>query len=172
MLMTYAIPALDCGLGIAIGNDAYIRTISVPIKTEHMLVEPFGEYYRYESENQYWKENTTNYGVGCGVFYKKPMRPTLDLLIGGRVAIYQQTANYDPKSSSSVENTSTSLGYTISPSLGSDWSVNEFVSVGIECGIRFNRYVSTIDYDNSSARDDQKGNSTQFDSKVWLRVYF
>ncbi|MDH5632610.1 MAG: hypothetical protein OEZ10_06385 [Gammaproteobacteria bacterium] len=174
--------ATDVGIGASINTteETSSYSISVPIRTSALLIEPDISFWSQESDstnNITGAETGMNYsytGIGVGLFARIPLTGAMDAYAGGRLGYFNIQSDYDYGVAGTL--TRETSGYSVGPAVGLGYAVNDSFSVSVQTGLYFNsgtddeESVSTTGVVTSSTSDNIENTSTI--SQIYLRMFF
>ena len=145
---------MQFGLGAGISSET--SSISVPIRTGNLLIEPELSYYSVEVEDSY---DQSGLGLGVGVYLMSSVAPSVELALGGRGGI--TSSNYEPD----VGTDSEESGFFFGPVVGGEYFFNKHFSAGIDAAVIY----ATSTYESGTFEEDSSSLSTE--TRARLRFY-
>ena len=148
---------MQFGLGAGISSET--SSISVPIRTGNLLIEPELSYYSTEVEGDFGDYDYSELGLGVGVYLMSSVAPSVELALGGRGGI--TSSNYEPD----VGTDSEESGFFFGPVVGGEYFFNKHFSAGIDAAVIY----ATSTYESGTFEEDSSSLSTE--TRARLRFY-
>jgi len=145
---------MQFGLGAGISSET--SSISVPIRTGNLLIEPELSYFSTEVEDSY---DYSELGLGVGVYLMSSVAPSVELALGGRGGI--TSSNYEPD----VGTDSEGSGFFFGPVVGGEYFFNKHFSAGVDAAVIY----ATSTYESGTFEEDSSSLSTE--TRARLRFY-
>ncbi|MBA3581363.1 MAG: hypothetical protein H0W44_02805 [Gammaproteobacteria bacterium] len=162
MLASFSASSVEIGLGSTFWGNS---SISIPIRTEHYIFEPFISHWSYEyaNEDQPSSESTSvsnyksaieNNSIGLGIYAYQALAENFSINYGvklGYIKTEEKTYNYYSYQSDSNGNISVSQdannsdgsGYFVGPELGLEYKAYKNIYVGINAYMTYTNTKST-----------------------------
>jgi hypothetical protein len=154
--------AAQFGLGATVTEDS--DTLYFPIRTEHLILEPFIATISQKEDEETILDGTT---YGFGMFFRMPAAENVSMYVGGKVA-FSKLESSDLNSLERFELAET----IITPTLGAEYSPIPNFSIALEHRINFAK--GELETEDFSIFDDSESDtdSTYSESSVIARIFF
>jgi hypothetical protein len=162
--------AADAGIGVSVQSDDSM--IYVPIDfNQNFRIEPSFRYYHTKVTQPLVKVKQESRELGLGIFGLLPIHESVRIYYGGRLAYVDAEISYDYDASVFFppDFTQESDGYRISPTLGFEYLINKYVSVGAEAEWF---YLDVDGKSNDPGDTGQEQQSHGTDSRLVVRFRF
>jgi len=146
--------------GIGVEVEAFSRRIHFPINTKNFLIEPSIEYNKYDASGQTHELIHTS----IGIFKKHTVTKKTTLYFGSKIGYSREANNYRQR----IEK---AIGYTLSPTLGTEYQLTNNFSIGLEIALNYANGTYEEKFNNF---DNTKTNQTNIitSSGIIVRYYF
>jgi hypothetical protein len=171
--------AVDVGLGATLnaeggGNGGY--GVSLPLRFGNFTVEPELSFYDSSEDTTYPASpaNTNiqeyqQYTLETGVYWRRPIIPSVEMYVGGRVGYTRQKQSRTYPSSPGASYTSDYSGFYLGPTLGAEYFFNKHFSLGLDVSLLFE---STTEEGTTGNVFTQDRDAINYQSRAKLRFYF
>jgi hypothetical protein len=173
--------AMDIGLGVSLnneggGNGGY--GVSMPLRFANISVEPELSFYSASQDTTYPSTPTNNrendfheYILETGVYWRRPVVPSVEMYLGGRVGYvkyaYTYTYPLSPASNYKYEES----GYFLGPTLGAEYFFSKNFSLGLDVSLLYES-TSGKEVDAGVVSISQDRTGINYQSRARLRFYF
>ncbi|MDH5632611.1 MAG: porin family protein [Gammaproteobacteria bacterium] len=173
--------AVDVGIGASVntGEEASSYSISVPIRTSALLIEPDIMISSYTSDSTdnitgITSDQSNSYtSIGVGLFARIPLTGVMGAYAGGRLGYINSESESNYITSS---NTRESSGYSVGPAVGLSYAVNDSFNVSVQTGLYYHSVTEDVETVSSagvvvgSSSTDREYTNTI--SQIYLRMFF
>ncbi len=171
--------AVDVGLGVSLnneGNGSGGYGVSLPLRFGNFIVEPELSFYDSSEDTTFPTsplDTSTykyqQYTLETGVYWRRPIIPSVEMYVGGRVGYtrYKQSRTYPSSPSSNYAYDSS--GFYLGPTLGAEYFFNKHFSLGLDVSLLFE---STTQGRTTGSPYTQDRDEINYQSRAKLRFYF
>jgi hypothetical protein len=162
------------GIGISVKDDGGI--LYVPIRLKSFMIEPVFS-YAYNERDQDLTNSTLSVNskqsekaAGLGVYFIKPLRERMDLLLGLRF-MYLDYKEQQTSSTGTTNYDYSVNGIEIAPSLGIEYELMDHVSLGGYLRLVYQTLSGDYNSDTSTEYDIET-DSFETESELFVKFYF
>jgi len=166
--------AVDYGVGVA--HEGTGNIVLIPIRLDSLIIEPEITYRRQKTANTApgfsSDETFTQYGLGTGIYARRPLGPSFEGYFGGRVG-YSRSRDHSSQEITALatfSNHQKSTSWFVGPTAGLQHYFSKQFSISLDVGLVYQYTKNDFSFDSN----DQSFNTrtTVSLTRILLRGYF